>query len=204
MYNFATLPSMLDVPATGRQPNIGLHTEQSQQQPAASTTLHNANAAALQQQQQHGPELQMLNPIRQLLAVSTARQQPERSAARDAAAASANNKLHHSSAALGSVGISPRDGDLSLSQPQRLLRAAFYVWVNCMNLVAISSLWARCADAFCPAAAARCAGAPKPVSWSPVIICRATCWKHRMHMCMYWGVEKVCEHSECQTVIMWC
>jgi hypothetical protein len=46
--------------------------------------------------------------------------------------------------------VSSRHGDPALSQPQRLLRGAFYVWVNVMNLVCISSLWARCADAFTP------------------------------------------------------
>ncbi|WIA43362.1 hypothetical protein OEZ86_009851 [Tetradesmus obliquus] len=40
----------------------------------------------------------------------------------------------------------------------RLLRGAFYVWVNVMNLVCISSLWARCADAFTPEAGARLFG----------------------------------------------
>jgi hypothetical protein len=46
--------------------------------------------------------------------------------------------------------VSSRHGDPALSRPQRLLRGAFYVWVNVMNLVCISSLWARCADAFTP------------------------------------------------------
>lgn len=51
--------------------------------------------------------------------------------------------------------LSSRDGDAALSSWQRLLRGAFYVWVSLMNLVGISSLWARCADAFPPEVGSR-------------------------------------------------
>jgi hypothetical protein len=46
--------------------------------------------------------------------------------------------------------VTARDGDPSLNRAQRLLRAALYVWSSIMNLVGISSVWARCADSFSP------------------------------------------------------
>jgi hypothetical protein len=57
---------------------------------------------------------------------------------------------HNSSSSSRRRSVSSRHGDPALSRGQRLLRGAFYVWVNVMNLVCISSLWARCADAFTP------------------------------------------------------
>jgi hypothetical protein len=49
-------------------------------------------------------------------------------------------------------------GDPSLDTGQRLIRAAFYIWVNVQNLVAISAMWARCADVFSSEAASRLFG----------------------------------------------
>jgi hypothetical protein len=66
---------------------------------------------------------------------------------------SSTSSSNHSAAGSSSSrrrSVSSRHGDPALSHAQRLLRGAFYVWVNVMNLVCISSLWARCADAFTP------------------------------------------------------
>lgn len=63
-----------------------------------------------------------------------------------------------SSSSSSSRDISSRAGDTVLTGSQRTLRASFYVWVNVMNLVGISSLWARCADVFTPDAGARLFG----------------------------------------------
>eukprot|EP00775_Hariotina_reticulata_P011490 gene11490-11633_t len=158
MYNFASLTSMLDSLAARQQLGPGLQAKGSMQEPAASAAWHDVRAESSQleqqQPQQQGPKLQRLNPTRHLLAAPTARSSLD-SAVLNGAAVATNENSHDHRPSPGPQGISQRDGDPSLSQPQRLLRAAFYVWVNCMNLVAISSLWARCADAFCPEAAAR-------------------------------------------------
>ncbi len=53
---------------------------------------------------------------------------------------------------------SVRGGDARLTHWQRALRAAFYVCVNAMNLISISAVWGRCAEAFPPAAAQRLFG----------------------------------------------
>jgi hypothetical protein len=42
-----------------------------------------------------------------------------------------------------------------LGSPQQAVRAAFYLWVSAANLVAVSTMWARAADAFDTSAAAR-------------------------------------------------
>lgn len=54
--------------------------------------------------------------------------------------------------------VNSRTGDATLTKHQRRLRASFYVVINVMNLVGISSLWAKCADAFSPEAGARLFG----------------------------------------------
>lgn len=41
-----------------------------------------------------------------------------------------------------------KQGDPSLTQPQRAVRIGFYLWLSLVNLVATSTLWARAADAF--------------------------------------------------------
>lgn len=45
---------------------------------------------------------------------------------------------------------------LSETDSQHAVRAAFYLWVSAANLVGMSTMWARAADAFDPSAAARC------------------------------------------------
>lgn len=42
--------------------------------------------------------------------------------------------------------------------PRQVLRAAFYLWLSVCNLVAASTVWARLADKFTSAAAARLFG----------------------------------------------
>ena len=42
-----------------------------------------------------------------------------------------------------------------LGSPQQAVRAAFYLWVSAANLVAVSTMWARAADAFDTSTAAR-------------------------------------------------
>jgi hypothetical protein len=42
-----------------------------------------------------------------------------------------------------------------LATPQQAVRAAFYLWVSAANLVAVSTMWARAADACETSAAAR-------------------------------------------------
>jgi hypothetical protein len=53
---------------------------------------------------------------------------------------------------------SPAAAHRLLSSPQQAVRAAFYLWVSAANLVAVSTMWARAADAFDTSAAARWAG----------------------------------------------
>lgn len=54
-------------------------------------------------------------------------------------------------------GFRERHGfDQLLGSPQQVVRAAFYLWVSAANLVAVSTMWARAADAFDAGAAARC------------------------------------------------
>ena len=53
---------------------------------------------------------------------------------------------------------SVQGGDPSLDGPQRALRAAFYIFLNVQNLVAMSACWARCADVFNAEAASRLFG----------------------------------------------
>lgn len=92
--------------------------------------------------------------------------------------AGANASLHHgasrglqqivsikgnSSTGTGSglLGAGSRDGPAAthslLGSPQQAVRAAFYLWVSAANLVAVSTMWARAADAFDTNAAARLA-----------------------------------------------
>ncbi|BDA46374.1 hypothetical protein COCOBI_08-4660 [Coccomyxa sp. Obi] len=43
---------------------------------------------------------------------------------------------------------SVRIGDSSLSTPQRVVRMAFFLWLSVVNLVGLSTMWARMADVF--------------------------------------------------------
>ncbi|GAX79612.1 hypothetical protein CEUSTIGMA_g7053.t1 [Chlamydomonas eustigma] len=49
-------------------------------------------------------------------------------------------------------------GNASLDKFQKLVRAAFYIFINVQNLVAISAIWARCTDVFSSEAASRLFG----------------------------------------------
>ncbi|KAF5834138.1 hypothetical protein DUNSADRAFT_9298 [Dunaliella salina] len=49
-------------------------------------------------------------------------------------------------------------GDASMDAFQRMVRCAFYVWLNVQNLVVLSCMWARCADVFSSEAASRLFG----------------------------------------------
>lgn len=51
-----------------------------------------------------------------------------------------------------------KQGDPSLTPPQRAVRIGFYLWLSLLNLVATSTLWARAADAFDSHAAKRLFG----------------------------------------------
>jgi hypothetical protein len=55
---------------------------------------------------------------------------------------------------VGGRGSSPVAHSL-LGSPQQAVGAAFYLWVSAANLVAVSTMWARAADAFDTSAAAR-------------------------------------------------
>ena len=57
---------------------------------------------------------------------------------------------------LGGTGIKATAVKSDGSSWQRAVRMAFYLWVSAANLVAVSTMWARAADAFHPNAAARC------------------------------------------------
>ena len=57
-----------------------------------------------------------------------------------------------------------------LRSPQQAVRAAFYLWVSAANLVAVSTMWARAADAFDTSAAARWASRPLVVPESRTLV----------------------------------
>ncbi|GMH44274.1 hypothetical protein BSKO_12208 [Bryopsis sp. KO-2023] len=51
-----------------------------------------------------------------------------------------------------------KSGDARLSMSSRILRASFFLWIGVQNLVAMSAMWARCADVFSRDAAVRLYG----------------------------------------------
>ncbi|KAG1680409.1 hypothetical protein FOA52_015500 [Chlamydomonas sp. UWO 241] len=58
----------------------------------------------------------------------------------------------------GDRAASVKGGDPTLDAFQQAVRAAFYVFINVQNLIAISAAWARCADVFSAEAASRLFG----------------------------------------------
>ena len=51
-----------------------------------------------------------------------------------------------------------KTGDPNLTRGQKAVRAAFYLWLSLLNLLATSTLWARAADVFDSSAASRLFG----------------------------------------------
>ncbi|KAL6752182.1 hypothetical protein V8C86DRAFT_620210 [Haematococcus lacustris] len=90
---------------------------------------HKGEQQGKQQQQQQGTEQQQQQ-----------QQEPEQGGAKPQNAPSAKH------------------GDPSLDSFQRAVRVSFFVWLNVQNLVAMSSMWARCADVFAAEAARRLFG----------------------------------------------
>lgn len=72
-------------------------------------------------------------------------------------------RTHPTPAAAGIAASSRRrlgaaPGAVPLAPAQAAVRACFFLWVSLLNLVAVSSLWARSADVFSPEAAGRLFG----------------------------------------------
>jgi len=132
--------------------------------PRASTegSAHEVPEQQQQQQQQDWQMPRVPTSTRHLLQVlNTHRLQAQAAAASsssDRSGSGDSSSTTSSSSRVNKVTVSSRTGDATLTKHQRLLRASFYVWVNVMNLVGISSLWAKCADAFSPEAGARLFG----------------------------------------------
>ncbi len=57
---------------------------------------------------------------------------------------------------------------------QKLVRAAFFLWLSVLNLMCLSTLWARAADLFSSEAATRLFG---------FLGAGATCGAHTLHLC---------------------
>lgn len=105
--------------------------------PAAFFTLY--HAVSQQQPQQGNPESQLHHFQRRLHQHSTSGIKP-------------NTTAPSTTPSQG------KQGDPSLTPPQRAVRIGFYLWLSLLNLVATSTLWARAADAFDSHAAKRLFG----------------------------------------------
>lgn len=139
------------------------HRRQQQQEDAADTrsiplagAAHLAAAGQRQHPQLH-PQQQQRRQLLQVEERADSTAHPAGGSGAASGAVSAASTPASSSSSSNGAGDG-RSGDPTLTRPQRRLRATFYVWVNVMNLVGISSLWAKTADAFSPDAGARLFG----------------------------------------------
>jgi hypothetical protein len=125
------------------------HKQQQEQLLAAEQQQQQAEQGQAQDQQW------VKRRMRQLL---QAGRNPDAAALPTNSAAASSSPPSNPSGSGSKGGVNSRTGDATLTKHQRRLRASFYVVINVMNLVGISSLWAKCADAFSPEAGARLFG----------------------------------------------
>jgi hypothetical protein len=125
------------------------HDQQQEQLLAAAQQQHQDEQGQAQDQQW------VKRRMRQLLQTGS---NPDAATQPTNSAAASSSPPSNPSGSGSKGGVNSRTGDETLTKHQRRLRASFYVSINVMNLVGISSLWAKCADAFSPEAGARLFG----------------------------------------------